>query len=126
MPDSYELHLRQIERAKMEEQKTKPSDESVVLLPCPFCGDKAKLNEADALTIWYVYCKCCGARHEATTKQRAIVAWNNRRANGLVNWLEAEAEKYQDAMSRGLIGGLDAKHQELKRCRKMVKRLMGQ
>jgi len=65
----------------------------VVLLPCPFCGDRAKLVEADALTVWYVYCECCAARHEATTKQRVIVAWNNRRANGLVNWLDAEFKK---------------------------------
>jgi hypothetical protein len=36
MPDSYELHLRQIKRAKMEEQKTKPSDQSVVHTPGPW------------------------------------------------------------------------------------------
>jgi Lar family restriction alleviation protein len=97
------------------------------LMPCPFCGDKAYLVEADALSVWYVHCECCGARHEATTKQRAIVAWNNRRANGLVNWLEAEAAKYQEAISRGgPIGSLQAKDQEVRRCRKMVKRLMGQ
>jgi len=102
------------------------SDQPIVLLPCPFCGDRAKLVEADALTVWYVYCECCAARHEATTKQRVIVAWNNRRANGLVNWLEAEAAKYQASLSAGIISGLDAKCQELRRCRKMVKRLLGQ
>jgi hypothetical protein len=56
-----------------------------------------------------------------------IVAWNNRRANGLVNWLEAETAKYDASVSQGQAGGgLDAKRQELRRCRKMVKRLMGQ
>ena len=39
MPDSYELHLRQIKRAKMEEQKTKPSDQSVVRRPVSW-GDE--------------------------------------------------------------------------------------
>ena len=97
-----------------------------LLLPCPFCGDKAKLVDADELDVWRVYCECCGVRHEATTKQRVIVAWNNRRAYGLVNWLEAEAEKYDISISLGHSGGLDAKRQELRRCRKMVKRLLGQ
>jgi hypothetical protein len=36
MPDSYELHLRQIERAKMANQETKPSDQSVVHTPGPW------------------------------------------------------------------------------------------
>jgi|LakMenEpi04Sep11_1017361.scaffolds.fasta_scaffold00001_30 hypothetical protein len=36
MPDSYELHLRQIARAKMANQKTKPSDQSVVHTPGPW------------------------------------------------------------------------------------------
>jgi len=98
----------------------------IVLLPCPFCGDRAKLVDADELDVWRVYCECCGVRHEATTKQRVIVAWNNRRANGLVNWMDAEAAKYQASISSGIIGGLDAKCQELRRCRKMVKRLLGQ
>ncbi len=99
---------------------------NIVLLPCPFCGDRAKLVDADELDVWRVYCEYCGVRHEATTKQRVIVAWNNRRANGLVNWLDAEAAKYQASISSGIIGGLDAKCQELRRCRKMVKRLLGQ
>ena len=103
------------------------SDQPIVLLPCPFCGDRAKLVDADELDVWRVYCECCGVRHEATTEQRVIVAWNNRRANGLVNWLEAEAAKYDASVSQGQAGGgLDAKRQELRRCRKMVKRLMGQ
>ena len=39
----------------------------------------------------------------------------------------AEAAKYDASVSQGQVGGgLDAKRQELKRCRKMVKRLMGQ
>lgn len=103
------------------------SNQPIVLLPCPFCGDQAKLVEPDLLCVWRIYCECCGARHEATTKQRVIVAWNNRRANGLVNWLEAETAKYAASISQGQSGGgLDTKCQELRRCRKMVKRLMGQ
>ena len=102
------------------------SIKKVELLPCPFCGESAKLVDADTLDVWRVYCKYCGVRHEGTTKQRVIVAWNNRRANGLVNWLEAEAAKYDAAVSQGQTGCLDSKRQELRRCRKMVKRLMGQ
>jgi len=106
----------------MTTENTQPvaSVQSIVLLPCPFCGDRAKLVEADALTVWYVYCECCAARHEATTKQRVIVAWNNRRANGLVNWLEAELKK------SGEVSHLTPRCQALKQCRKMVKRLLGQ
>lgn len=96
------------------------SDHAVVLLPCPYCGDEARLREADALEVWYVDCTCCGARQEATTRQRAIAAWNNRRANGFVNWLESEMEKASGASY------LDKRYQSLKDARKMVKRLLGQ
>lgn len=41
MPDSYELHLRQIERAKMEERKTKLSDQSVFHTPGPWRAGRA-------------------------------------------------------------------------------------
>lgn len=94
---------------------------SAELLPCPFCGDEPKLREPNELEVWRVACECCGARHEATTRQRVIVAWNNRRTNGLVNWLEAEMKKFADKPIYA-----NAKYQELKRCRRMVKRLLGQ
>lgn len=42
MPDSYELHLRQIERAKMADQETKPSDQSVVM---PWTNGEKPPNE---------------------------------------------------------------------------------
>jgi len=99
--------------------------QAIVLLPCPFCGDRAKLVEPAELTLWYVSCECCGASHEATTQQKVIVAWNNRRANGLINWLEAEMKKYQTGMTSGN-SVLAIKHAELQRCRKMAKRLLGQ
>jgi hypothetical protein len=41
----------------MTTEKTPPSTsvDSIVLLPCPFCGDRAKLVDADELDVWRVY-----------------------------------------------------------------------
>lgn len=52
------------------------------LLPCPFCGGKAKVMLF--LGNYGVACtKCCGAIVAAPeqTKQEAIAAWNRRAKN---------------------------------------------
>lgn len=62
----------------------------VELLPCPFCGGRAKVMRMDYLnemqTVWGVFCERdldaeCAHGHyidNYATKQEAIDAWNRR------------------------------------------------
>ena len=94
---------------------------SIVLLPCPFCGGSAVSGYDEPSEQHFVECKECGAALEsATSEQRCITGWNNRRSTGLVNWLVSEMEKIGEASY------LDKRYQGLRDCRKMVKRLLGQ
>lgn len=51
------------------------------LKPCPFCGGKAETIENAVGTLFWVYCRSCGARSDSYTteyRQKAIDAWNTR------------------------------------------------
>jgi len=97
------------------------SVQSVVLLPCPFCGGDAVSGYDEPSEQHFVECKECGvAFKSATSQQRCVTGWNNRRSTGLVNWLASEMEKSGEASY------LDKRYQGLRDCRKMVKRLLGQ
>lgn len=52
------------------------------LLPCPFCGGKARvmLEEEDRPddSFHNVYCTTCGAQFWVKSKTEAIAAWNRR------------------------------------------------
>ncbi len=113
----------------MDSEKTQPTTEvdCVVLLPCPFCGEQAVEDdeEVGTQTKHWVCCSCCNAMvYSFVSAKRAAQAWNNRRASGLVNWIDGERRKFG---SFGLGGAVtDARFHELGRFRKMVKRLLGQ
>lgn len=58
-------------------------DESKLLLPCPFCGGRAKVEEnkdAPSYGVYHVYCRECYAEIERCNgeKEKAIEAWNRR------------------------------------------------
>jgi Lar family restriction alleviation protein len=48
------------------------------LKPCPFCGN-AELY-MDSMGTWSVNCKCSAVGPNEDTKERAVEAWNRRRA----------------------------------------------
>lgn len=60
------------------------------LLPCPFCGGEAEIEQSISGTVWTVWCphKACYADAEVRgdTEPAAIAAWN-RRAEG---WMPIE------------------------------------
>lgn len=53
----------------------------VELLPCPFCGGCAGLNENDwcSPSEWNVFCPdCCAHGAGYTSKENAVATWNRR------------------------------------------------
>lgn len=107
--------------------RTDKQEESIVLLPCPFCGEQAVEDdeEVGTQTKHWVCCSCCNAMvYSFTSSERAAQAWNNRRSTGLVHWVEGEKKKYSAICPGGAVS--DARFHELGRFRKMIKRLLGQ
>ena len=113
-------------RFSEENSESTTSVNRVVLLPCPFCGSQVEVEQHAFNKKYYAECRCSveSCTDQFDTQEKVANAWNRRRSTGLVNWLEAEMQKWRE----GLIGGpmAECKFQELKRCRKMVKRLLGQ
>lgn len=79
------------------------------LLPCPFCGGKAEVREAEAeyddeFSGYAVMCEACGGSSSAfITQDKAVLAWNNRvtteRENMLENLLNALVNAHYDELN---------------------------
>ena len=111
----------------MNEPKKPPTAaplHGIVLLPCPFCGGDADLVWDD-WGHYRVWCSGCAATITHDTELHAVAAWNRRRSSGLVNWIESEIKKMDEASSSGALGANVARWQ-LRNFRKMVKKLLGQ
>lgn len=53
----------------------------VELLPCPFCGKNATVNQNQNGTLYSIGCSgydACGARILGDTRHIAVLLWNNR------------------------------------------------
>ena len=63
------------------------SIQSIVLLPCPFCGGEAKAYEykADKVTFGMVMCSLCGVKGDGESPSKAAEWWNTRVVNRAVN-----------------------------------------
>lgn len=90
------------------------------LNPCPCCGHRAELREDrhDYGIVWTIECRYCGLMIDGGAG--VIDAWNSRRTDGMIAWLDAEIEKreratYVDTMRVGKYNALrDCKRQLLK------------
>lgn len=59
-------------------------------LPCPFCGEEAKMgtskNEREEACGWYIYCtnvRYCGVHtYTMDSESEAVSIWNRRRNDG--------------------------------------------
>ena len=105
------------------------SDQSIVLLPCPFCGHRASVKEGFDIdcesTIAWISCSGCDAKYGPfypDSKQDVIdwaESWNNRRSDGLRKWIKAECEKHSNdhgivsQTSRGLYHRVEKQAQKL-------------
>lgn len=65
------------------------------LKPCPCCGHRAELAEERCdYGDWYtIECVDCGLMIEGSDRQKIIDAWQRRRTDGMIRWLDAEIEK---------------------------------
>ena len=64
------------------------------LKQCPCCGHRAELREerTDYGIVWTIECWWCGLMIERLKKEAVINAWNRRRIDGMIAWLDAEIE----------------------------------
>lgn len=54
--------------------------EAGVLIPCPFCGEKAAMLSSNKIGAW-MHCSRCGLSGTvASTRYEARLAWNTRAA----------------------------------------------
>lgn len=67
---------------------------------CPCCGHRAELAEErfDYGIVWTIECFWCGLMIERLDRQKAINAWNSRRTDGVIAWLDAEIKKREESM----------------------------
>lgn len=67
------------------------------LKPCTCCGNRAALAEERCdYGDWYtIECVDCGLMIEGSDRQKVIDAWQRRRTDGMIAWLDAEIEKWR-------------------------------
>lgn len=92
------------------------------LKPCPCCGHRAELNENyhDYGIVWSIECLGCGLLIDGADKQTVINAWQRRRTDGMIAWLDAEIEKREESL------WFDdrAKARALRQCKKQLLKLL--
>ena len=97
------------------------------LNPCPCCGHRAELcKESTDYGDWYtIECVGCGLMIEGSDRQKVIDAWQRRRTDGMIAWLDAEIEKCERSNKDALIqvAGVGATV-AFKRCKKQLLKLL--
>ncbi len=62
-----------------------PEEKPIDILPCPFCGNKAKMYATSNLTYW-ITCENCGAQSRFMfSAEAAEMLWNARVRNETKN-----------------------------------------
>lgn len=69
------------------------------LKSCPCCGHRAELCEesTDYGDWWTIRCIDCDLMIEGSCRQKVIDAWQRRRTDGMIAWLDAEIEKCDES-----------------------------
>lgn len=69
------------------------------LKPCPCCGHRAELTDerTDYGDWWTIECLGCGLMIEGSDRQKVIDAWQRRRTDGMIAWLDAEIAKCDES-----------------------------
>ena len=70
------------------------------LKPCPCCGHRAELREerTDYGDWFTIECLGCGLMIDGGDKQAVIDAWQRRRTDGMIAWLDAEIQKREESI----------------------------
>ena len=92
------------------------------LKPCPCCGHRAELTDerTDYGDWWTIECLGCGLMIEGSDRQKVIDAWQRRRTDGMIAWLDSEAKKCGE--SRWLNIRLQAK--AFRQCKRQLLKLL--
>ena len=90
--------------------------------PCPCCGHRAELckESTDYGDWWTIRCIDCDLMIEGSCRQKVIDAWQRRRTDGMIAWLDAEIEKCEKSETYTLLGCRFALHQ----CKKQLLKLL--
>ena len=90
-----------------------PSD----LNPCPCCGHRAELDYGP---WWTIECVGCGLMIEGSDRQKIIDAWQRRRTDGMIAWLDAEIEKCDESR----LSILNVRRFSLQQCKQQLQKLL--
>ena len=89
---------------------------------CPCCGHRAELREErhDYGIVWTIRCIDCDLMIEGSCRQKVIDAWQRRRTDGMIRWLDAEIEKCDESR----VSGLSIRRGALLQCKKQLLKLL--
>ena len=92
------------------------------LKPCPSCGHRAALREDrhDFGIVWSIECVDCGLMIEGSDKQKVIDAWQRRRTDGMIRWLDAEIEKCDESR----LSVMNVRRNALRECKQQLLKLL--
>ena len=95
------------------------------LKPCPCCGHRA-IELWQELTDygdwWTIECLGCGLMIEGSDRQKVIDAWQRRRTDGMIAWLDAEIEKCERATYVDTV--MVGKYNALRQCKNQLLKLL--
>lgn len=93
------------------------------LKPCPCCGHRAELREErhDYGIVWTIECRYCGLMIDGG--QGVIDAWNSRRTDGMIAWLEEGIERWQHLNGVQSLHAL-SRRDTLIQCKKQLLKLL--
>lgn len=93
------------------------------LKPCPCCGHRAIelwKEFSDYGNWWTIECLGCGLMIKGSFSQKVIDAWQRRRTDGMIAWLDAEIEK----CDKSRLSVMNVRRSALLQCKNQLLKLL--
>lgn len=103
-----------------------PADMKPKVQPCPICGSEgAGIDGSAGSRVFFVWCDKCGAMGpDQDSEYKAILAWNDAKAEDLTVFDDDDEDQYLAKMDNGELAqslhGIDSWHVEM--CRELCNR----